>query len=268
MALFVTVAALHCSVLSGLIPWLSASTAYPFTSTLLGGDSGGARPGEVKFPRSDGVVRRSRTRWKGAWKTPLREMPQQRETLGTVLPRFLAVRMAPLPPEPPPPLEGRSFFGGDAAPDWAKIVRVLRTSKRRWLVVEVRNGLGNRLRALASAMAVARAEQRPLLALWKPDLHCNCSLRTLLAPPLPFVLVEAPPYTRHALAMHWSCTGHALVMHWSCTGHAHTEHTPCISRAHAVHTPCTRHAHAVHALSLAFARRCRRRVSQGSRGSP
>ena len=108
-------------------------------------------------------------------------------------------------------------------------------SQPRYVVVSAKNGLGNRLRALASAMAVppsplaphgpaltpsarslapprgrqslpphrqlrsavasqvSRAEERPLLALWEPDLHCNCSLRTLLKGPLPFALVERPP---------------------------------------------------------------------------
>ena len=110
-----------------------------------------------------------------------------------VLPQLLSDRATELPSGPP--LEGHDAFGGDESPGWGEIVRVLgrdRASRKSWLVVEVRNGLGNRLRALASAMAVARAERRPLLAVWVPDLHCNCSLRTLLAPPLPFALVETP----------------------------------------------------------------------------
>ena len=201
VVLFAIVAALHCSVLSGLSPWLAGYS--PFDSLLFDGGSGGARPGEGRLSRP--VVRKPASALLRALrKSAVRTSPQQRaeqgETLGSwhdaVLPQLLSDRAAALPSQPPPPLEGHDAFGGDESPGWGEIIRVLgrdRASRKSWLVVEVRNGLGNRLRALASAMAVARAEGRPLLAVWVPDLHCNCSLRTLLAPPLPFALVETPP---------------------------------------------------------------------------
>lgn len=68
---------------------------------------------------------------------------------------------------------------------------MLRHSKKRYVVVDVKNGLGNRLRALASAMSVAHSLKRPLLLVWVPDLHCNCSFARLFQE-LPFVLLEEP----------------------------------------------------------------------------
>ena len=198
MVLFAIVAVLHCFVLSGLRPWLAGS---PFDSLLFDGGSDGLRPGEGRLSRPVGVARKPASALlKALRKSAVRTSGgSAEETLGSwqeaVLPQLLSDRATALPLEPPP-LEGHDAFGGDESPGWGEIVRVLgrdRASRKSWLVVEVRNGLGNRLRALASAMAVARAERRPLLAVWVPDLHCNCSLRTLLAPPLPFALVETPP---------------------------------------------------------------------------
>ncbi|KAI9018425.1 hypothetical protein DFJ74DRAFT_229317 [Hyaloraphidium curvatum] len=44
-------------------------------------------------------------------------------------------------------------------------------SRQRWIIVHVQHGLGNRLRALASAMALARATTRSLRVIWGLDLH-------------------------------------------------------------------------------------------------
>lgn len=60
------------------------------------------------------------------------------------------------------------------------------------LVVQPRNGLGNRLRALASAMSVAAHVGRPLIVEWIPDAHCNISLRNLCQKPFPFALRDRP----------------------------------------------------------------------------
>jgi hypothetical protein len=60
----------------------------------------------------------------------------------------------------------------------------------RFVIVDVRNGLGNRLRALASAMSVAASLHRPVLVVWQPDLHCNCSFLSLFRSSLPFLLLE------------------------------------------------------------------------------
>ena len=91
-------------------------------------------------------------------------------------------------PTPDPEVQRVTHSG-----DWRQIVSVLH-SARKHVIVDARFGLGNRLRAVASAMAVAAAADRPLLVVWVPDGHCNCSVRELLEPPLPFSLsdVEIP----------------------------------------------------------------------------
>lgn len=60
-------------------------------------------------------------------------------------------------------------------PPGAPAVRV----SRRRLVVDAQHGLGNRLRALGSAAAVAQASDRELVVLWTPDHHCDCRLHDL-----------------------------------------------------------------------------------------
>jgi hypothetical protein len=75
-----------------------------------------------------------------------------------------------------------------------EIMRSLMTGTRRFLIVDVRYGLGNRIRVLASAMGVAAAEGRPLMVVWVPDAHCNASLRALFREPFPFALLEEPMY--------------------------------------------------------------------------
>jgi hypothetical protein len=89
----------------------------------------------------------------------------------------------------PPGGEGT---GASAAPEpgWVRALRLLRESPTKYVIVEVKNGLGNRLRAMASAMSVASVLDRPLLVIWVNDLHCNCSFRRLFDGPLPFALLE------------------------------------------------------------------------------
>lgn len=56
----------------------------------------------------------------------------------------------------------------------------INTKKRRdRLYVHVQHGLGNRLRALASATTIAQATNRTLVVIWTPDHHCECHLRDL-----------------------------------------------------------------------------------------
>ena len=73
---------------------------------------------------------------------------------------------------------------------WSSALNAVRQSEHKYVVISVAFGLGNRLRALASAMAVAAAAQRKLLVVWPLDEHCNCSFRSLFAEPLPFALLE------------------------------------------------------------------------------
>ena len=73
---------------------------------------------------------------------------------------------------------------------WEAALAMLRASSTKYVLVDAKNGLGNRLRALASAMSVAAALGRPVLLIWVSDLHCNCSYRRLFAQPLPFALLD------------------------------------------------------------------------------
>jgi glycosyltransferase involved in cell wall biosynthesis len=45
--------------------------------------------------------------------------------------------------------------------------------RRKRLYIDAQHGLGNRLRAIASAAAVANATYRELVVVWKPDFHCE-----------------------------------------------------------------------------------------------
>lgn len=47
------------------------------------------------------------------------------------------------------------------------------------LYIHVQHGLGNRLRALASATIMAEATNRELVLIWEPDHHCECEIGDL-----------------------------------------------------------------------------------------
>jgi hypothetical protein len=46
-------------------------------------------------------------------------------------------------------------------------------SARPKLFIDAQHGIGNRLRAIASAAAIARATDRELVVVWQPDCHCE-----------------------------------------------------------------------------------------------
>lgn len=48
------------------------------------------------------------------------------------------------------------------------------------LFIDVTHGLCNRLRAMASAAALAEATGRELVVIWNPDHHCECTLLDLI----------------------------------------------------------------------------------------
>ena len=97
-----------------------------------------------------------------------------------------AVREPGLPDEAPAVVApGAARLDG-----WEAALAMLRASSTKYVVVFARNGLGNRLRALASSMSVAASLGRPVLLIWESDLHCNCSYPRLFADPLPFALLE------------------------------------------------------------------------------
>lgn len=80
-----------------------------------------------------------------------------------------------LEPEPPPP-----------APT------VIRPTAGR-LFLDAQHGLGNRLRAIGSAAAVARATERELVVIWEPDAHCEARLGDLFAYRGPLIEQSAAP---------------------------------------------------------------------------
>jgi len=47
------------------------------------------------------------------------------------------------------------------------------------LFIDAQHGLGNRLRAIGSAAAIAAATDRELVIVWQPDDHCDCRLSDL-----------------------------------------------------------------------------------------
>ena len=69
------------------------------------------------------------------------------------------------------------------------------------LVVEVRHGLGNRLRAYLAAAEVAARSGRALTLVWTPDAHCNATFDALFArPPGLCVRTALPPTEAGAAA--------------------------------------------------------------------
>lgn len=54
------------------------------------------------------------------------------------------------------------------------------TQSKDHLFVDVQHGLCNRLRAMASAAAIAEATGRQLVVIWRPDHHCEARLADLL----------------------------------------------------------------------------------------
>ena len=100
-------------------------------------------------------------------------------------------------PEPPPNTRRAEHLAPAERPStWTRALERMRASGSPYVIVDARNGLGNRLRALASGMAVAKSLHRPVMLVWVPDAHVNCSITSIFASPLPFELVEEPvPFT-------------------------------------------------------------------------
>lgn len=80
-------------------------------------------------------------------------------------------------------IEGMSDFSR------RKLLRELdRSTSKRAFFIHAQYGLGNRLRALGSAMAIAKATGRVLVLIWEADVHLNCGFPDLFANDI--VLVE------------------------------------------------------------------------------
>ena len=63
----------------------------------------------------------------------------------------------------------------------ANEISLLLKVSSRLFVVEVYHGMGNRLRALASAAAIARLHNFSLVVVWHPDLHANVFIEELFS---------------------------------------------------------------------------------------
>ncbi|MGO1118183.1 glycosyltransferase [Rhodovibrionaceae bacterium A322] len=67
--------------------------------------------------------------------------------------------------------------------DQADLAKALKeypvTSGRRRIYIDAQHGLGNRLRAIASAAVLAEATDRDLVVIWEPDHHCDCEISEL-----------------------------------------------------------------------------------------
>lgn len=67
-------------------------------------------------------------------------------------------------------------LAGVSEDTWLVVLRyhaMLRERDWKSLVVHTKHGLSNRLRAMASARALARATNRTLVVVWEPDVHCR-----------------------------------------------------------------------------------------------
>lgn len=51
--------------------------------------------------------------------------------------------------------------------------------RKKRIYIDVQHGLGNRLRALASAATIAKNLNRELVLIWEPDHHCDCRFSDL-----------------------------------------------------------------------------------------
>jgi hypothetical protein len=55
----------------------------------------------------------------------------------------------------------------------------LQSKQKRYVYVDAQHGLGNRIRAIGSAAAIADATGRELVIVWQPDHHCECRFSDL-----------------------------------------------------------------------------------------
>src|SRR5690606_23340583 len=61
----------------------------------------------------------------------------------------------------------------------AEIIAAIEKDRKRRVYIDAQHGLGNRLRAIASAAAIAQKSGRELIIVWEPDHHCECDFHDL-----------------------------------------------------------------------------------------
>ena len=118
---------------------------------------------------------------------------------GLTSPQPCPVITGPLPPTGFWPTELRELARplGDRAPRHATLAFTRQTladlnhlalsgptvlNRKPKLFIDAQHGLGNRMRAIASAAAIAAATDRELVIIWTPDDHCACSFDDLFLP--------------------------------------------------------------------------------------
>lgn len=77
------------------------------------------------------------------------------------------------------PLPARAEAQQAAPPPVASAAPQMAPGRRERLFIDAQHGLGNRLRAIASAGAIAAATGRELVVVWQPDDHCDCRMSDL-----------------------------------------------------------------------------------------
>ncbi len=75
-------------------------------------------------------------------------------------------------------LSKQAFLDASSASDLSQ--PSLAPSRSR-IFIDAQHGLGNRLRAIGSAAAIANATDRELVIVWQPDDHCDCHFADLFA---------------------------------------------------------------------------------------
>ena len=98
--------------------------------------------------------------------------------------RPVTLRDLNTPPSGPPLPHGTMAFNAQTVADFAALAArgpaiLLRRPK---LFIDAQHGLGNRLRAVASAGAISWATGRELVIIWQPDAHCACRYDDLFEP--------------------------------------------------------------------------------------
>lgn len=96
----------------------------------------------------------------------------------------------------------RAFLTGMTDTNQRRLLHNLdKSSSKRCFFLHAQFGLGNRLRALGSAMAVAKVTGRVLVLIWVPDIHLNCKFSDLFVNDLVVMSkfsMEWPPSAMHS----------------------------------------------------------------------
>ncbi len=96
----------------------------------------------------------------------------------------------------------RVFLAGMTDTNQRRLLHNLdKSTSKRIFFLHAQFGLGNRLRALGSAMAVAKVTGRVLVLIWVPDIHLNCEFSDLFVNDLVVMskfAMEWPPSAMHS----------------------------------------------------------------------